>query len=62
VRAIRAAVGAVFEGDSGGPFYWGNTAYGFDCCWRYDPIWPFDRDLFSRADRLDDALGVWVVH
>lgn len=47
-------------GDSGGPFYWGNTAYGLMYGWRYDPVWPYDRDLFSRADRIDDALGVLI--
>lgn len=47
-------------GDSGGPVFWGNTAYGFHQGWRYDPFWPFDRDLFSRADRIDNALGVNV--
>jgi streptogrisin C len=47
-------------GDSGGPFYWNYTAYGFMYGWRYDPVWPYDRDLFSRADRIDDALGVTV--
>jgi hypothetical protein len=49
-------------GDSGGPVYWGNTAYGFHQGWRYDPVWPFDRDLFSRADRIDNALGVNVAN
>jgi streptogrisin C len=49
-------------GDSGGPFYWGNTAYGLMYGWRYDPVWPYDRDLFSRADRTDDAVGVLIRH
>jgi streptogrisin C len=49
-------------GDSGGPVYWNNTAYGFHQGWRYDPVWPFDRDLFSRADRIDNALGVNVAN
>jgi hypothetical protein len=49
-------------GDSGGPFYWGNTAYGLMYGWRYDPVWPYDRDLFSRADRIDIALGVEIRH
>lgn len=48
-------------GDSGGPVYWGHTAYGLHQGWHYDPTWPFDRDLFSRADRLPDALGVAIV-
>lgn len=47
-------------GDSGGPIYWGNTAYGLHQGWKYDPAWPADRDLFSRADRIDNALGVWI--
>jgi len=46
-------------GDSGGSVYFGNTAYGFHHGWHYD-VFPFDRDLFSRADRIDDALGVNV--
>lgn len=49
-------------GDSGGPVYWNYTAYGFHQGWRYDPAWPFDRDLFSRADRIDNALGVNVAN
>lgn len=24
----------------------------------YDPFWPFAREVFSRADRIDDALGI----
>lgn len=47
-------------GDSGGPVYWGTTAYGLHSGWQYDPSWPFDRDYFSRADRLPDALGVHI--
>ena len=47
-------------GDSGGPIYWGNTAYGLHQGWKYDPSWPYDRDLFSRADRIDNALSVWI--
>lgn len=43
-------------GDSGGPVYWGSTAYGLHQGWMWDP-WPFTRDVFSRADRIDDALG-----
>jgi hypothetical protein len=48
------------SGDSGGPVYSGNTAYGLHQGWHYDPVWPFDRDLFSRADRIDNALGITV--
>lgn len=47
-------------GDSGGPIYWGTTAYGLHKGWHYDPSWPNDRDLFSRGSRIDDALGVWI--
>ena len=47
-------------GDSGGPVYWGNTAYGLHQGWMYDPAFPFDRDVFSRADRIDNALGIYI--
>ena len=47
-------------GDSGGPVYWGNTAYGLHKGWMYDPFWPFDRDLFSRASRIDNGIGVYI--
>lgn len=47
-------------GDSGGPVFWGNAAYGLHKGWMYDPSWPFDRDLFSRAERLPDELGVAI--
>ena len=49
-------------GDSGGPVYYGYTAYGFHQGWVRDPNEPFDRDVFSRADRIDDALGVFVTN
>lgn len=48
-------------GDSGGPVYWLTTAYGLHSGSQYDPAWPYDRDYFSRADRLPQALGVHVV-
>jgi hypothetical protein len=47
-------------GDSGGPVFWGNAAYGVHQGWMYDPAWPFDRELFSRADRIDNALSVFI--
>lgn len=47
-------------GDSGGPIYYGNTAYGLHHGWMYDPNSPHDRDLFSRADLIDDALGIFI--
>lgn len=52
----------VDSGDSGGPWFWGNTAYGLTWGWRYDPAPPFDRDVFSRADRIDNALAVNVAN
>jgi hypothetical protein len=48
------------SGDSGGPVYYSNTAYGLHTGWVYDPFWPFDREVFSRADRIDDALDIDV--
>ena len=47
-------------GDSGGPVFWGNTAYGIHKGYVYDPFWPFDREVFSRADRIDNALGIFI--
>lgn len=46
-------------GDSGGPVYYMFTAYGLHQGWMYDP-WPLKRDVFSRADLMDDALGTNV--
>lgn len=57
---VQMAARLAAPDDSGGSVYWGNTAYGLHQGWRYDPFWPFDRDLLSRADRIDDALGVSV--
>jgi hypothetical protein len=47
-------------GDSGGSVFWGNTAYGIHKGMMYDPFWPFSREVFSRADRIDDALGISI--
>ncbi len=47
-------------GDSGGPVFWNYTAYGIHKGWMYDPIWPFDREIFSRADLIDEALGISI--
>ena len=47
------------KGDSGGPVYWETTAYGLLSGTVVDP-WPFTREVFSRADRLHDALGVSI--
>lgn len=46
-------------GDSGGPVFWGRYAYGLHKGEMYDP-WPYDRDIFSRADRIDNALGITI--
>ena len=48
------------DGDSGGPVYWGNEAHGIHYGRVTDPIPPFWRDVFSRADLIDDALGVSI--
>ena len=47
-------------GDSGGPVYWENEAHGLHQGWMYDPVKPFKRDLFSRADRMGKALDTHV--
>lgn len=47
-------------GDSGGPWFWGNTAYGVHRGYVWDPFWPFDRSVFSRLDRMFNALGITV--
>ena len=46
-------------GDSGGPPYWGNTAYGLHQGAKW---WNFKyRDLFTRATYVDNALpGVFI--
>ncbi len=44
-------------GDSGGPVYWGNTAYGITKGWMHDP-WPFDRGVWSQIFLSDDAIDV----
>ena len=43
--------------DSGGPIYWENEAHGLLLGYVYDPF-PFTREIFSRADRIDNALGI----
>lgn len=45
-------------GDSGGPWYWGNAAYGIHqgrgwASWHY-------RDVFTEAKYVDDAIGVSI--
>lgn len=44
-------------GDSGGPVFWGNVAYGLHRGWMLD-LTP--RDTFSRANRIDEAIGVFI--
>jgi len=45
-------------GDSGGPWFWGNTAYGIHSGYKW---WNFkDRDLFTPTDYLSNALGIHV--
>ena len=46
-------------GDSGGPVFWGNAAYGIHYGWMYDPN-TTKREVFSRADRIDDALSISI--
>ena len=47
-------------GDSGGPVFYNYTAYGIHRGWMYDPFWPFKREVFSRADLIDEALGISI--
>ncbi len=51
---------SVQGGDSGGPVFYNNTAYGLVKGWHYAPFWPADRDLYSRADRIDNALNTFI--
>mgnify|MGYP003494911257 FL=1 len=46
-------------GDSGGPWYWGGTAYGihYGVSTGYDG---YARNLFSQTRYSDEALGVYV--
>ena len=43
-------------GDSGGPVYWGRAAYGLHHGRVFDGF--FRRDAWSRADHIDEAMGV----
>lgn len=47
-------------GDSGGPWFFGNTAYGIHQGVHCDPFCPYDRSVFTKATRLDNGLGVVV--
>ena len=47
------------KGDSGGPWFWGNTAYGI-----HQGEWfflPKVRDTFTPVHHIDDALPGWEV-
>ncbi len=45
-------------GDSGGPWYYGNTAYGLHG--GQVSTWLGTRDFWTRVTYLDDALGLSV--
>ena len=46
------------DGDSGGPWFYGNTAYGI----HHGPWWWLkSRDVFTSVNQIDDALGDWEV-
>lgn len=46
------------SGDSGGPWFWGNTAYGVHH--GYKTIFPFERSLFTPAKSAETGLGVKI--
>jgi streptogrisin C len=44
--------------DSGGPWFYGNTAYGLHQGWKW---WKFqERDMFTPVTYIDNALGIYV--
>ena len=60
-RLVRMENDEAGGGDSGGPWYYGNTAYGFhkgqtSCGF----LWLSTCDVWSRVTYIDDALGVTV--
>ncbi len=57
---VQMSIRVSEDGDSGGPWYSGNVAYGIHKGWQCDPSWPFDRSIFTRVTRLDEGLGVVV--
>ena len=70
VRKLNYCVGVVCSlvqmgehlstgGDSGGPVFYGGKAYGIHKGMVWDPP-PFPREVFSRADRMMDAIDVRV--
>jgi streptogrisin C len=57
---VQMATHLTAGGDSGGPWFSGNTAYGVHRGFMWDPFAPFDRSVFSRLDRMFNALGILV--
>ncbi len=50
-------------GDSGGPWYWANTAYGYHRGSHLDPTWwpaRKRRALYSKTTLIYGAIGVFV--
>lgn len=59
-RLVRTDSDISDGGDSGGPWYYGNTAYGIH--WGVFGTWLGDRSAFSRAAYVDEALnGTWLM-
>jgi streptogrisin C len=60
-RLVRTDNDISDPGDSGGPWYWGTTAYGIH--WgTFDTVFG-DRSAFSRATYVDEALnGTTLLH
>ena len=44
------------DGDSGGPVYWGDRAFGLHQGWVLIDIHGNRHEVFSRADLIDEAL------
>lgn len=58
-RLVRTDNDISDNGDSGGPWYWGTTAYGIH--WGTFGTWLGDRSAFSRATYIDEAIGVQIL-
>ena len=64
-RLVQMGERLAAGGDSGGPVYYGNTAYGLHQGWEFDPIWPYDRDLFSPTNLIASVhppMGIYVAN
>jgi hypothetical protein len=48
-------------GDSGGPWFWGQTAYGLHQGWKAYPLWWNECDLFTMVVNLPSGIGVTVL-